>query len=209
MLEVHTFPTANGIKVPIALEEMGLDYALVPVDLRKGEHKAGAFKALNPAAKVPVLIERTPDGQASLVLSESAAILVYLAEKHGQLMPREEPARGKVFEQLFFHASAVSPAFLHAFYAAIASTPDPEAKAKTLAEVDRVLQLLDHRLENNRFVAGDTFTIADIAHFGWLWRCESIGASVDRYPALARWLGEMLSRPSVVSALAKTQAAVG
>lgn len=209
MLEVHTFPTANGVKVPIALEEMGLDYTLVPVDLRKGEHKADAFKAMNPVAKVPVLIERNPDGHAGVVLSESAAILVYLAEKHGQLLPKEEPARGKVFEQLFFHASAVSPAFLHAFFAAIASTPDPETKAKTLAEVDRVLQLLDHRLETHRFVAGDTFSIADIAHFGWLWRHESVGVNFDRYPALTHWHAEMLNRPSVVSAIAKTQASVG
>lgn len=91
MLEVHAFTTPNSIKVPIALEEMGLDYRLVPVNLRRGEQKTDAFKAMNPNAKVPVLIDRSVPGEGDVILSESAAILVHLAEKTGQLLPKDGP----------------------------------------------------------------------------------------------------------------------
>src|ERR1700730_10805650 len=133
MLEVHAFTTPNSIKVPIALEEMGLNYRLVLVNLRQGEQKTDAFKAMNPNAKVPVLIDRSVLGDGDVVLSESAAILVYLAEKTGQLLPKNGPHRGKVFEQLFFHASGLSPAFLQAFLVAIQSPPQPEAQARALS----------------------------------------------------------------------------
>ena len=130
MLEVYAFATPNSVKVPIALEEMGLDYQLIAVDLRSGEQKADAFKRMNPAGKVPVLVDRSVLGRADVVLSESAAILVYLAEKTGKLLPQDDMNRSKVFEQFFFHASALSPAFLHAFLLAIQSLPDPDAKAR-------------------------------------------------------------------------------
>ena len=205
-LEVHAFATANSIKVPIALEEMGLDYRLVPVDLRQGEHKTDAFKAMNPNAKVPVLVDRSVSGDGDVVLSESAAILVYLAEKTGQLLPKDGLQRGKVFEQLFFHASGLSPAFLQSFQVAIQASPQPEAKARALAEVDRTLGVLNQALERHPYAAGDEYSIADIAHFGWVWRHQSIGATLDKFPFVARWHEAMLTRPAVVAAIAKTMA---
>lgn len=205
-LEVFAFATPNSVKVPIALEEMGVDYRLVPVDLRRGEHKTDAFRALNPDAKVPVLVDRSAHADGDIVLSESAAILVYLAEKTGQLLPSDGPQRGKVFEQLFFHASGLSPAFLQAFRVAIQASPEPDAKARALAEVDRTLGVLEHVLERNRYVAGDAYSIADIAHFGWVWRHQAIGASLDRFPAVARWYDEIAARPAVVTAVDKTLA---
>jgi GST-like protein len=206
MLEVYAFATPNSVKVPIALEEMGLDYRLVAVDLRKGEQKTDAFKAMNPVAKVPVLVDRSALGGADVVLSESAAILVYLAEKTGQLLPKDGLNRSKVFEQLFFHASALSPAFLQAFYLAIRSAPDPEAKARALLEVERVLGLLDESLRHRPFVAGDAYSIADIAHFGWIWRHQAIGASLDKFRSVARWYAEIFERPAVTTGIAKTVA---
>lgn len=207
MLEVLAFTTPNSLKVPIALEEMRLDYRLVPVNLRQGEQKTEAFRALNPSAKVPVLIDRSAEpGADDVVLGESAAILVYLAEKSGQLLPKDGTQRGKVFEQLFFHASGLSPAFLQAFHVTLQSPPDPEAQARALTEVDRVLGVLDHNLERRSYVAGDTFSIADIAHFGWVWRHQAIGASLDKFPSVARWYEEILARPAVVTAIRKTMA---
>lgn len=206
MLEVHAFATANSVKVPIALEEMGLDYQIVPVDLRKGAHKTDAFKAMNPNAKVPVLIDRTTSEDPDVVLSESAAILVYLAEKSGRLLPKDGLQRGKVFEQLFFHASGVSPAFLQAFLVAIQSSPQPEAQARALAEVERVLGVLDQTLKDRPFVAGDAYSIADIAHFGWLWRHQSVGVSLDKFPFVARWYAKVSARPAVITAVSKTVA---
>jgi GST-like protein len=198
MLKVHAFATPNSLKVPIALEEMGLDYQLLPVNLRQGEQKTDAFKALNPNGKVPVLVD------GSTVLSESAAILVYLAEKTGQLLPQEPALRGKVFEQLFFHASGLSPAFLQAFLVAIQSSPQAEAQAKALAEVDRVLGVLEQILQSQRYVAGDAYTIADIVHYAWIWRHQAVGASLDKFPAVVRWYGEIAARPAVIAATEKT-----
>ncbi|RUL72471.1 glutathione S-transferase family protein [Dyella choica] len=206
MLEVLAFATPNSLKVPIALEEMGLDYRLVPVNLRQGEQKTEAFRAINPNAKVPVLIDRFELGDIDVVLSESAAILVYLAEKSGQLLPADPVHRSKVFEQLFFHASGLSPAFGQAFVVAMQSSPQPEAKTRALAEVDRVLGVLDHRLEHHPYVAGDTYSIADIAHFGWVWRHQAIGATLDKFPFVTRWHAELSARPAVVAAIAKTMA---
>ncbi|CAE6810640.1 Disulfide-bond oxidoreductase YfcG [Paraburkholderia aspalathi] len=206
MLEVHAFATPNSIKVPIALEEMGLDYRLVPVNLRQGEQKTDAFKAMNPNAKVPVLIDRSVPGDGDVILSESAAILVYLAEKTGQLLPKDGPQRGKVFEQLFFHASGLSPAFLQSFQVAIQASPQPEAKARALAEVDRTLGVLNQILERHPYAAGVEYSIADIAHFGWVWRHQAIGAALDKFPFVARWYEEISTRPAVVTAIAKTVA---
>ena len=206
MFEVHAFATPNSLKVPIALEEMGLDYRLVPVNLRQGEQKTTAFKAMNPNGKVPVLIDRSIPEEGDLVLSESAAILIHLAEKTGRLLPKDGPRRGKVFEQLFFHASGLSPAFLQAFQLAIQSSPQPEAKARALAEVERTLGVLNHVLERHPYAAGDEYSIADIAYFGWVWRHQAIGANLDKFPFVARWFDEISARPAVVTAIERTTA---
>jgi len=206
MFEVHAFATPNSLKVPIALEEMGLDYRLVPVNLRQGEQKTTAFKAMNPNGKVPVLIDRSIPEEGDLVLSESAAILIHLAEKTGRLLPKDGPRRGKVFEQLFFHASGLSPAFLQAFQLAIQSSPQPEAKARALAEVERTLGVLNHVLERHPYAAGDEYSIADIAHFGWVWRHQTIRATLDKFPFVASWHEEIATRPAVVTAIERTVA---
>jgi GST-like protein len=206
MIEVHAYATPNSLKVPMALEEMALDYRLVAVNLRQGEQKADAFKAMNPNAKVPVLVDRSSAETDGVVLAESAAILVYLAEKTGQLLPKEPAQRGKVFEQLFFHASGVSPAYLQAFLIGMQSSPQPEAKAKALAEVARVLGVLEDILKSSRHVAGDAYSIADIAHFGWIWRTQAVGASLDPFPSVNRWYEEMIARPAVATAIQKTLA---
>lgn len=206
MIEVYAYATPNSLKVPIALEEMGLDYRLVPVNLRQGAQRADTFKAINPNGKVPVLIDHPAAEDAGIVLSESAAILVYLAEKTGQLLPHDAAQRGKVFEQLFFHASAVSPAYLQAFLVSIQSPLQLEAKAKALAEVERVLGVLDQALQSHLYVAGASYSIADIAHFGWIWRTQAVGASLDQFPSVARWYDAMLARPAVATAIGKTLA---
>ncbi|VWC73396.1 glutathione S-transferase [Burkholderia lata] len=206
MMEVFAFATPNSVKVPIALEEMGIAYRLVPVDLRRGEQKSDAFRAMSPDAKVPVLVDRAAHANGDIVLSESAAILVYLAEKTGQLLPKDDPQRGKVFEQLFFHASALSPAFLQAFRMTIDASSRPDAKARALADVERTLGVLEHLLERGRYVSGDAYSIADIAHFGWIWRHQAIGATLDHFPSVARWHDEISARPAVVTAVEKTLA---
>ncbi|MCX4146962.1 MULTISPECIES: glutathione S-transferase family protein [Paraburkholderia] len=206
MVKVHAYATPNSVKVPIALEEMGVPYELVPVNLRKGEQKSDAFKAMNANAKVPVLVDQAILGGADIALSESAAILVYLAEATGKLLPKAGVERALVFEQLFFHASGLSPAFLQAFLVKLQASAAPEAAARALAEVNRTLGVLERALERGKFVAGREFSIADIAHFGWIWRHESVGASLEQTPNVARWFSDVSARPAVITAISKTMA---
>jgi GST-like protein len=203
MLEVYGFATPNSIKVPVALEELGFDYALHSVNVRKGEQKAPAFVGLNPNAKVPVLVD------GDLVLTESAAILVYLAEKTGRLLPTSGKERARVFEQLFFHASGLSPAFGQSgFFQRFAAEPQPIAIERFSSEAKRTVSVLDGVLASQRFVAGDTFSIADIAHFGWMWRREFAGVALDDTPNVARWYAEVVARPAVQRAMTRVNALV-
>nr|WP_080290699.1 glutathione S-transferase family protein [Pseudomonas syringae] len=141
MLIVHAFAPPNSVKVLIALEELGLDYQLLPVNIRQGEQKHEAFIALNANAKVPVLVDPVGDKGQPLVLTESAAILIYLAERYGRLMPSEGVKRARVFEQLFFHSSALSPAFGQSgYFQKLASEPNPAAIARFHGEAMSLAQ---------------------------------------------------------------------
>ena len=206
LLEVHAFATPNSVKVPIALEELGLSYTLHGINIRKGEQKAADFLALNPNGNVPVLVDRTRQGNP-LVLTESAAILVYLAEQTGQLLPAGGDARARVFEQLFFHASGLSPAFGQSgFFQRFAAEPQPLAIERFSSEAKRTLGVLDGVLASRPFVAGEAFTIADIAHFGWLWRRAFAGVSFDDTPNVARWYEAIAARPAVQRGIARVEA---
>jgi len=208
MFDVYAFATPNSIKVPIALEELGLEYTLHGVNVRKGEQKAPDFVDLNPNAKVPVLVDPHAAG-GRMVLTESAAILVYLAEKTGRLLPTSGEGRARVFEQLFFHASGLSPAFGQSgFFQRFAAEPQPIAIERFSSEAKRTVGILDNVLSAHQFAAGDEFSIADIAHFGWLWRREFAGVSLDDAPNVARWYAEVDARPSVQRAIARVNTLV-
>ena len=203
MIEVYAFATPNSVKVPIALEELGLEYSLHGINVRKGEQRAPDFVALNPNAKVPVLVD------GPLVLTESAAILVYLAEKTGRLLPDSGEARARVFEQLFFHASGLGPAFGQAgFFKKLAPEPQPLAIARFETEAARTAGMLDLALARHEFVAGDQFTIADIAHFGWLWRRAFAEVDISGLPHLLRWVAAVEARPAVIRAISRAEALV-
>ena len=208
MLKLFAFATPNNLKPVLLLEELGLTYEIHPVNIRQGEQKAPAFQAINPNAKVPVLVDVLDNGQ-EFVLTESAAILVYLAEKHQQFIPTALHERTKVFEQLFFHASGVSPAFGNAgFFQKLASEKVPMAIDRFLTEAKRLTGLLDARLQNQAYVTGQDYTIADMAHFGWLWRAAFVGIELTDYPHVKRWFDHIASRPATKSAIAKIEALV-
>ena len=206
MYKLHAFTTPNSIKPVIALEELGLDYELLPVNVRKGEQKSGQFIEINPNAKVPVLTSVDSDG-ASMALSESAAILVYLAERHGALLPAGGEARARVLEQLFFHASGVSPAFGQSgYFQKLAPEALPAAIERFHGEARRTTAVLDGVLARQTYVAGDDYTIADIAHFGWLWRRAFAGIDFSDHPNVGRWFELVSQRPAVQRAIAKVEA---
>lgn len=205
MLIVHAFATPNSVKVPIALEELGLEYELQQVNIRQGEQKGEAFVLLNANAKVPVLVD--PDGENGqpIILTESAAILIYLAERHGRLLPGDGLKRAKVFEQLFFHASALSPAFGQSgYFQKLAAEANPAAIDRFHGEAKRTLAVLDGVLARNTYVAGEEFSIADIAHFGWLWRKEFAGIDYTESPNVERWFNSVARRPAVIRGIERT-----
>jgi glutathione S-transferase len=206
MIEVYAFATPNSVKVPIALEELDLPYGLTGVNIRQGAQKAPEYLALNRNGKVPVLVD--PDGpDGPLVLTESAAILVHLAEKTGRLLPHDPKGRARVFEQLFFHASGLGVAFGNAgYFRKLAPEPVPLAIDRFGNEALRLLGVLDADLAERRFVAGEDFSIADIAHFGWLWRREFAGVSLDAFPNVQRWYDAVAARPAVQRGIARTTA---
>ncbi len=208
MFEVYAFATPNSVKVPIALEELGLPYVLHGVNVRRGEQKAPEFVALNANAKVPVLVDPTAPG-GRLVLTESAAILVYLAETSGRLLPTDGEGRARVFEQLFFHASGLGPALGQVgFFQRQAAEPQPLAIARFSAEANRTLGVLDGVLAERPYVAGEAFTVADIAHFGWLWRREFAGVGFEATPHVGRWYDAVAARPAVRRAIERVNALV-
>jgi GST-like protein len=204
VIDVYAFATPNSLKIPIALEELGLAYRLIPVNLRNGEQKSADFVAINANAKVPVVVDRDVPGNEPVTLSESGAILLYLAEKTGRLLPTAPLLRARVLEELFFHAAGLAPAFTNSFFQKIAKTPNPETAARALAEAERTLNVFDTRLDGSNYVAGDEFTIADIAHYGWLWRHESTGVSLGGAPNVKRWFDAVSDRDSVKRAISRT-----
>jgi glutathione S-transferase len=204
MFDVYAFATPNSVKVPIALEELGLEYRLHAINIRSGAQKTPAFLALNPNAKVPVLVKTDPDGN-KFVLTESAAILVYLAELSGKLLPISGEGRARVFEQLFFHASGLGVAFGNAgYFRKLAPEPIALAIDRFGHEALRILGVLDQHLAKHAFVAGDQLSIADIAHFGWLWRREFAGVELSNTPNVARWFGDLEARPAFQRGIART-----
>jgi N-ethylmaleimide reductase len=204
--QLHAFATPNSIKALIALEELGLAYTLNAVNVRQGEQRDAAFVAINPNAKVPVLIAPGDDGKP-FALSESAAILVHLAERHGALLPAAGAARARVFEQLFFHASGLAAAFGQSgYFQRSASEVIPLAIARFHGEARRTLGLLDNVLATRAWAAGDEYGIADIAHFGWIWRRAFAGVDLADTPHVARWFDTMMARPAVQRAIARAEA---
>ena len=209
MLEVYAFATPNSIKVPVALEEVGLDYVLNPVNVRKGEQKAESFLSLNANGKVPVLVDSDGHDGIMMTLTESAAILVYLAEKTGRLLPASGVGRARVFEQLFFHASGIGPAFGQSgYFQKQAPEQVPLALARFAAEAERTVSVLDGILARTPFVAGNDYTIADIAHFGWFWRREFAGIDLSQRPNVTRWYENVSTRPAVIRAITRVTALV-
>jgi GSH-dependent disulfide-bond oxidoreductase len=156
-----------------------------------------------------VLVDPDGPGGKSLTLSESGAILIYLAEKTGRLLPRDVVERARVFEQIFFHLTGIGPALGQlGFFKRQASEHSPFAIARFQSESERILAVLDGVLAKRKYVAGDEFTIADIVHFGWLWRRDFAGINIDRTPNMARWYSEIAGRSAVHRAVERVNALV-
>jgi GST-like protein len=200
MIKFYYNLAPNPTKVALCLEEMGLPYELVPVDTRKGEQHAPAFLALNPNAKVPVIVD---DGVA---VFDSNAILLYLAEKTGQFLPGNSPAeRGALLSWLMFVASGIGPYSGQAVhFRNVAPEPKDYAVTRYTFEAERHWGILNDRLGKHRFMLGDTYTVVDMAVWGWS-RLVPFVLGLDgmgTFPNLKRHLDEINARPAAARALA-------
>ncbi len=194
MIDLYTAATPNGHKVSIALEELGLPYALKVLDLSKGEQKLPAFLAINPNGRIPAIVDHEADDFA---VFESGACLLYLAEKTGRLMPTDVKGRSRVIQWLMFQMGGIGPmmgqanVFYRYFPEKIQSVID-----RYQGESKRLFRVLDAHLENHEYLAGD-YSIADIANWAWVRTYRWSGVAVDDLPHLQRWLAQIRARPAV------------
>ncbi len=203
MIDLYTWTAPNAQKISIMLEEIALPYAVHAIDLTKEEQHGAAYLAVNPNGKVPAIVDRDgPDG-AALTLTESGAILIYLAEKSGVLLSRTGAARADALQWLMFQMSAVGPTFHDAYhFLALAPERTPHAIDYFMRETARVLGLIDAQLGRREYLAGD-YSIADVATYPWI--AAAIGSGVPgmaERPSLRRWYATVGARPAVQRGMA-------
>jgi len=194
MIELYTAPTPNGYKASIMLEEIGLDYTVHPIDLAKGEQKTPEFLAMNPNGRIPVIVDHDND---EFVVFESGAILIYLAEKSGQLLPTETKARSRVLQWLMWQMGGLGPMMGQAnvFYRYFPEKL-PAAIHRYQHEGRRLLAVLDGQLRSRDYVC-DEYSIADIAAWPWAVIHEWSGIDITGLDNLQAWLERMAQRPAV------------
>ena len=194
MIKLYTAGTPNGRKVSIALEEMKLDYEVHAIDLGALEQKQDWYLKLNPNGRIPMIVDQDND---DFVVFESGAILIYLAEKTGLLMPVETNGRSEVFQWLMFQMGGIGPlqGQAHVFYR-YAPEKIPYAIDRYQKETRRLYEVLESQLAHKEFLAGE-YSIADIATFPWVRRHEWAGVSIDGLPNVERWLAAIEGRPAV------------
>ena len=203
MIDLYFAPTPNGLKLRLAMEELadagaGLDWRLIPVRLSEGEQHRPDFLALSPNGKIPAIVDHAPaDGGAPLSLFESGAILQYLADKTGALLPREPRARLEALQWLTWQVAGLGPMAGQAGYFRVyAPEPVPFAIDRYTRELHRLYGVLDRRLAGRPFIAGDTYSIADIACYPWIVPHAGHGQSLAEFPDLARWFAATAQRPA-------------
>ena len=198
MIDLYFSPTPNGLKVRLYLEEAAIPYRIVPVRLSAGEQFAPAFVAISPNAKIPVIVDHAPvEGAKPAAVFESGAILLYLAEKTGRLLPADGRARLDAMQWLFWQVSALGPMAGQAgYYRVYAPKRVPDAIERYTRELRRLYGVLDRRLEGRPFVAGDACSIADVACYPWIVPHAPHGQHLDEFHHLARWFHAIADRPA-------------
>lgn len=205
MIDLYFAATPNGLKIKLFLEETGLPYRVIPVSLSKGEQFRPEFLAISPNNKIPAIVDREPrDGGGPLSLFESGAILLYLAEKTGQLIPPDVRGRAEVLQWLFWQVGGLGPmAGQNGHFNVYAPEKVPYAIERYTRETNRLYGVLDQRLANREFVAG-AYSIADIASYPWIVPYKSHGQRLEDFPHLQRWFDAIAARPATVRAYTST-----
>lgn len=208
MIKVYTANTPNGIKIPIALEELGVEYELIKLDLGNKDQKTEEFLAINPNGRIPAIVDADVHDEKGnpLTVFESGAILLYLAEKYDALLGENAVDRVRTLEWLFFQMGGVGPMFGQlSFFSSTDAYPSENAVQRFKEESHRLALVLETRLSSTAWLAGKHYTIADIANYGWLLYAEGIGIELVEYPMLLAWREAIDSKLSVAKALRRVE----
>jgi len=203
---LYTDSSPNGFKITIALEELGLPYVLRHVRIEQGEHRRPDFLKLNPHGRIPVLV----DEDTGVTLFESAAILLYLAEKTGRLLPSDLTMRWSAIKWLMFHTSSTGPILGQRVHYELFENPPNHAVIERYRRLtEDAFATLDNQLKDNDWLAGSQYSIADIATFGWMHIARIIDFDFSRFTRLSAWHDRVSQRPAVQRGISLPQPATG
>jgi len=198
MIDLHYWPTPNGRKITVMLEEIGVPYQVIPVDIGRGAQFTPEFLAISPNNRMPAIVDHEPlGGGAPISIFESGAILVYLAEKTGKLMPTDPRGKYEVLQWVFWQMAGLGPMAGQAHhFREYAPEKIPYAIDRYTNEVNRLYGVMDRRLSDRPYLAGD-YSIADIAAWPWVVPWKTQGQNMDDFPNLKRWFDAISARPAV------------
>lgn len=207
MIDVYTWPTPNGHKVHIMLQETGLEHTIHPINIQEGDQFKPDFLKISPNNKMPAIVDRDGPGGKEIAIFESAAILIYLANKCGKFLPKDEHKYYDVMQWLMFQMASVGPMLgqCHHFMAYAPQRVPVEkleyAQQRYVNEGNRIYGVIDRHLDGREWMAADEYTIADMAIFPWLRDPAKQGIDAAKYPNLVRWRDKIWQRPQVIAAL--------
>lgn len=208
MIDLYYWPTPNGHKITMFLEEAGLDYTIKPVDIGKGEQFTPEFLSIAPNNRMPAIVDHAPlDGGAPISQFESGAILLYLANKTKRFIPEDLRGRVTVNEWLFWQMAGLGPMTgQYGHFSVYAPEPVPYAIERYSKEAQRLLGVLDRRLAGRDFIAGDSYSIADMACYPWINPYAKAPLDMTPYAEVQRWQASIAARPATQRAYAKGEA---
>ena len=204
MIDLHYWPTPNGHKITMFLEESGLPYAIKPVNIGTGDQFEAGFLSISPNNRIPAIVDNQPsDGQGPLSVFESGAILEYLAGKAGKFLPTEPRARFAVLEWVYWQVGGLGPMLgQNHHFNRYAPEKIPYAIDRYVNETRRLYGVLNKRLDGRSYIAGDDYTIADMAAYPWIVPYEAQGMDLADFPHLKKWFDSIAARPSTQRAYA-------
>ena len=199
MIDAYSWATPNGYKIQIMLEELGLEYKAIPIDIGAGDQFTAEFLAISPNNKIPAIVDSDGPGGKPLALFESGAILFYLAEKTGKFLPLDPVGRYTTMQWLMFQMGGVGPMLGQAHHFRIYAPEKIEYAVNRYSnEAKRLYGVMDKQLGVTRYLAGNDYSIADIATFPWTRSWKNQGIELDEFPNVKRWFDEIAARPAVI-----------
>jgi GST-like protein len=205
MIDLYYWTTPNGHKVTIFLEESGLPYRIIPVNIAKGEQFKPEFLEISPNNRIPAIVDHQPESGGPLSLFESGAILLYLAEKTGRFLPADRRDRARAQEWLFWQMAGLGPMMgQNVHFTVYAPEKLPYAIKRYVNETNRLFGVLDKRLKGRYFIAGE-YSIADMACYPWIALFDKAGQKLEDFPDLKAWFERIAARPAVQRAYARAK----